>query len=126
MLALIVPLPALITPLPVNTFPTKVAPNVPKNILRNLPFCYFASFLIVSLMPFINKSNSLRDLTIFIISSISSFEIINVLISDPKVFIWIAVSVADAAAVNSNDIEALLAISLRTFLKVDPFFVITL
>ena len=45
-------------------------------MLRNLPPCSFASFLIVWLTPFINKPNSIRDLTIFMISPISSFKII--------------------------------------------------
>ena len=67
--------------LPVNRFPNKLAPKVSNNIhniLRNLPFCSFSSFLIVLLAPFIYKPDSLRDLTIFIISFISSFEVINV------------------------------------------------
>ena len=37
-------------------------------------------------------------------SSVYSFEIINVVITDPEVFFWIAVSVADAAVVNPNGI----------------------
>ena len=44
---------------------------------RNPPFFSFASFFIVSLIPFINKPKYLRNLTIFI-TLISSFEIINV------------------------------------------------
>ena len=35
----------------------------------------------------------------------SSFEFINVVIPDPKVFLWIAASVADAAVVYPNDIK---------------------
>ena len=53
-------------------------------MLRNPPFCSFASFLIVSLTPFINKPDSLRDLTIFMISSISLFEIIYVIVPEPN------------------------------------------
>ena len=49
---------------------------------RNPPFCSFASFLTVSLASFINNSDSLRDLTIYIMSSISSFEVINVVAPD--------------------------------------------
>ena len=41
--ALIVPLPALILTLHVNRFPKKLALNVPNKILRNPPFCSFAS-----------------------------------------------------------------------------------
>ena len=82
--ALIVPSPALIVPLLVNRFPNKLAPYVPNNEQRK--FCFFASFLIVSLTPFIYKPDSSRDLTIFMISFIYLFEIINVVISDPNIF----------------------------------------
>ena len=61
------------TPLRVNGFPYKLAPNEPNvpndKMLRNSPFCAFPSFSIVLLMPFINKTHSSRDLTIFMISS---------------------------------------------------------
>ena len=73
--------------------------------------------------------DSLKDLTIFMISFISSFETINVVISEAKskgwpdlnIFLWIAGSVTDAAAaaaaaaVNSKCIKTLLANGLRTF-----------
>ena len=46
--ALTVPSPALITTLPDkpfdNTLPSKEAPKVPNNILRNPPLCSLASF----------------------------------------------------------------------------------
>ena len=71
-------------PLLVNRFPNVLAPNVPNNILRNFPFCYFSSFLIVLLTLFINKRNYLSELTILMISFISSFKIINVVIPDPN------------------------------------------
>ena len=48
-------------------------------------------------------------------SFISSFEIINVFIPDPNIFLWIATSVADAAAVIPNGIGTLLANGLSTF-----------
>ena len=75
---------------------------MPDNIPRNRPFCYFASFLIVSLTPFINKPDSSSDLTISIISFISLFKII-------------AASVAAAAAVNPNVIKTILANAFNTF-----------
>ena len=50
------------------------------------------------------------------ISFISSLEIIVIVIPDPNIFLWIAVSVADAAAVNSNGIKTLLASGLRIFI----------
>ena len=67
------------------------------------------------LTPFINKPDSLSDVTIFVISLISSFEIINVVTIDPNIFLCIAASVADAAVVNPNGIKTLLANGLSTF-----------
>ena len=43
-----------------------------------------------------------RTWAIFIISFISSFEIIKVIISEPCIFFWIPASIAEAAAVISN------------------------
>ena len=74
--------PALITPLLVNALPNTLAANVP-NIGRNPLFCSFVSFLIVSLIPFTNNLDYTSDLTTFIISTISSFEIINAVVPDP-------------------------------------------
>ena len=85
---------------PAGRFPNKVAPNVSDNMLRNPYFCYFTSFLIVSLAAFVNKlreSHFLRDLIILMITSISSFKFINVSIFD-TIFFWITTSNADAAA----------------------------
>ena len=78
---------ALIGPLPVKRFPNKLAPKVSNNIPRNYSFCSFASFLIVSLMSFINHPDSSRDLTIFIISFISLLEIISVVKPDLEIFL---------------------------------------
>ena len=89
------PSPALITPRPVYAFPNKLADNAPINIGQNPPFCSFASFLIVSLTPFISKPDFSRDLTIFIISSISLFEITN----------DVVVPSVSAVAVNPNGIK---------------------
>ena len=80
------PSPALIAPLPENRFPNKLAPKMPNNIPRGPPFYSFASFLIVSLTPFNNKTDSSSDLTIFIISFISSLEVINIVLPNPKHF----------------------------------------
>ena len=65
--ALIVPLPALIVSLPAYISPKKLAPNVLNNILRSPSFCYFSSFLIAELSPFIYKADSSRDLSVFMI-----------------------------------------------------------
>ena len=68
----------------------------------------FTLFSIVLLTIFINKPDSSRELTVFMISSISSFEIFNIVrfaksqgqIADPKTFFWIALSVANTDALN--------------------------
>ena len=49
------------------------------------------------------------------ISSISSFEIINLVVPDSNIFLWIAASVADDAVVNPNGIKTYLANCLITF-----------
>ena len=63
-----------------------------------------------SLTPIINKPVCSGDLIIFMILFISSFEIINVIVEEvkpigwphPKIFLWKAVSIADAVTVNPN------------------------
>ena len=49
------------------------------------------------------------------ISSISSFEIINVFLPDPKILFFIDELVADTATVNANGIKTLLANGLSAF-----------
>ena len=74
-------------------------------------------------MPFINKPDSSRDLTIFISSFISSSEIINDITPDSHIFLWIAAFIDNAAAVNPNVIKMLLANGLSTFcIKGSPVF----
>ena len=48
-------------------------------------------------------------------SSISLFEIVDIATSNPKNFFWKALSVVDAAAVNSNYIKVLLSNGLEIF-----------
>ena len=112
---LIVPSPALITPSPgilaftpllVNKCSNKLAPNVLNYMSGNPSCCSFGSFLNASLTSFINKPYSLRGL-IFFITYTFSFKNINVATPDQKTFFWIAASVAEAAAVNSNGIKTL-------------------
>ena len=118
--ALIFPSPAGITPhlcmledfsrltlLRYNTFSA--------NMLGNSHFYSFASFWIVSLTSFINKLDSLRNLIILIISSISLFEMSNVVMLYPNILFWMAAWVADAAVVNPNNIKTLLANFLLKF-----------
>ena len=59
---------------------------MPKH-LEKLSLLFFASFLFVLLTPFINKANSSKDLIILMISFISSLEIINAILPDPKTFL---------------------------------------
>ena len=51
--------PALITSSTGNVLLNKLAANVPNNNGRNPPVCSFTSVLIVSLIPFTNKPDSL-------------------------------------------------------------------
>ena len=75
---------------------------------RSLSFCSFCPFSVVLLTLYYKEICSSKDLTIFIISCISLFEIINVDMSDPN-FFWIAAFVADTAAVDSNGTKTFLA-----------------
>ena len=49
------------------------------------------------------------------ISFISSLEIINLVILDPNILLWISVFVVNAATVNPNGIKTLLANALIAF-----------
>ena len=114
---------ALVAPLPFNIFSNQLAPNVPISIPRNAPFCSSALFSIVLLTLFINKPASPRDLMIFYISLIFSFEIINVVMPDQKGFFLKATSLANAAAVKHNGIKTLLSNGLSIFfIKDKPVF----
>ena len=48
-------------------------------------------------------------------SSISSFDIISVFVPEPKIFLCISAFSADAAAVNPNEIKALLTDGLISY-----------
>ena len=54
----------------------------------------------VLVIPFINSTESSRDLTIFITSFISSFDIISVLIPDTRISFKILAPAAGTTAVN--------------------------
>ena len=122
-------------PFPVKIFPSKLAASVPNNILRNPPLCWLASFWIVSQTLSDNKLESLRDLTISIMSFISSFDIISIVIllceaedegrwPGPNIFLCIPASAVDAAAGNPKGIKTLLASCLITFLLVVILFLV--
>ena len=74
--------------------------------------------------PFNNNSESSRDFTILIRSSMSLFDIINVVWPpDPNMFLCIPASAADEAAVNPKGINTLLAHGVITFfIKGNPVF----
>ena len=77
-------------------------------------FC-FTSFWIVSLTSFVSKPESSRELTRFIMSSISSFDIISAAVPEPKIFLCIPMSAPDAASVNRNGIKTILTNDWSTF-----------
>ena len=65
-----------------------------------------------------------QEILIFIMSSISSFDIIRIVIPDPKIFLCIPASAADVAAVNTNGINTLLTNGLGIFLLVVNQFLV--
>ena len=95
-------------------------------MLRNHSFFCFTSFRIVSLTLFYNNPEPSRDLTIFITPSISSFEIISVVVTGPKIFLCIPASAAGAAAFNPNGIKTLSAnetLIKKPFINGNPVFI---
>ena len=98
-------------------------PSVPNNILRNLPFCSLASFLIVSLTPLNSKLESSRGLIILIMSFVSSFDITSVVLPDTKIFyVFLHLSAGDATAINPKGIKILSANGLITDSFSNPHF----
>ena len=112
--ALILPSPGLIAPLPVNALLYILADNVLNRFSRNPSFCFFfASFLIVSLIAFVNNPDSFLNYFLYIFHffiwnyyCFSSWSI--------NLF-WVAVSAADIPSDNPNGIKTLLARDVRTF-----------
>ena len=86
--ALIVPSSALLTTISINAFPKILTANVPNNRGGNLSFSVFASFLIVSLISFIINTDYSRVLTVFIISFIYFFDIMNASVRVAKSKVW--------------------------------------
>ena len=74
-------------PLAANRFPSKLALNVPNNIVRNTRLSFVALFLFFLLTSFINKPDSSRDLVVYMISFISALEIVNIVLPDPNCFL---------------------------------------
>ena len=115
---------ATVSPLLVNRFPNKLASTASNKMPVNPPFPSFVSFSIVSLVPFIIQPEYSRDLTIFIISSFPSFEIINVAVrcanleGRPKLRIFFLIFPASAfgvTAVYPYGIKTILVNGLTTF-----------
>ena len=86
------------TPLSVNKFFDKLAPNLLNNRLTD---SFFYSFLIFLVTAFIVKSSFSKYLTIFIKSPVSSF----VVIPDPKIFLSIAASTTQTVVINPPGIK---------------------
>ena len=70
---------------PVNKFPNKLAPKVPKSIPKSPPLCYLVSFSIVLVTPFNKIPEFSKASVIFIISFMSSCSINN-LTPEPCIF----------------------------------------
>ena len=103
-------------------FPTKLAPKVQNNIPKNPPFCSFVSFLIVLVTPVNKILESSRAWTIFIMSFISSFKIIEVVVPEPCIFFWIPASIAEGPAVIPNGAKYFLPMELLLLLMGLFFF----
>ena len=69
--------------LPPNRFSNNLAPSLPRSKPGSPSFCSSILFLIVLLRLYGRIPEVLSDSTIFKILSISSFKIINVLVSKP-------------------------------------------
>ena len=78
--------PALTISFRDNKFPSKIDRRVLANIPKNPPSFFFVLFLFVSVTPFSKTLESSRASTIFIISFISLFQIIKVVVPEPCVF----------------------------------------
>ena len=115
--ALITPSPARTIPFPpVNKFPNKLAPKVPKSILKNPSLCSLVSFSIFLVTPF-NKIPEFSNVSIiFIISFMSSCSLTN-LTHFPLIFFCILPSIADIAAVKPNGANTFLANGIATFIN---------
>ena len=100
--------------LPASMFPNKLAPEVPNNIPKNPRFYSFVFCSIVLVTPFNKISESSRALTIFIISFISLFEIISVVILERCIFFSIPSFIS---AVTPNGARIFFANGTATFVN---------
>ena len=74
-------------------------------LIRHREIRPFVLIWIASVPPFINKPDSVRHITVFMKSFISSLEIICVVVPCPNIFSWTAALVADDAAVNPEVVK---------------------
>ena len=96
------PFSVLITPFPLNIFPSIKAPKVSNNIPRNVTSCllYFMFYRPTNSISWYSESCS--DFMILVIPSISSFELTKMIplpaITTPlsHIFLWIAPTIAKA------------------------------
>ena len=98
-------------------FHKKLAPKVPNKIPKNPPLCSFVSFLIVLVIPFNKILESSRACTMFIMSFISLFEIIKVVVVEPCIFFRTPSSIAEAANVIPYGAKIFFANGAPTFIK---------
>ena len=78
--------PSSVNPFPDNKLPSRLVPRLPNSRLRKPSFCFLVSFSIVSVASIFSTQKSSRHLIIFIVSCISSFDIISFVVSGPKIF----------------------------------------
>ena len=74
--------------------------------------CYFVFLSVLWVLSFVNNS---RVLTIFVISSTSSSDILNIAIPERKTSLCIPASAADSVAVYSDGVKAILDNVWSTF-----------
>ena len=94
-------------------------------MLKNTPFCSFVLFLIVLVTPFNKILECSRAWTIFMLSFISLFEIIKVVVRgvedegrpEPCIFFWILAWIAEASAVIPNGAKIFFAEGTATFIS---------
>lgn len=112
--ALYTPSAALTTFLIANLFHKKLARNVPNSIPRKNLFLLQFHYNCLNNVFYWYVGIS-RDLTVFMMSFISLFDITIIISLDLKIFSWISVSAADTATVNPSSTDILLASGQNTF-----------
>ena len=86
-----------------------------KSKLRNPTICSFVLFSILLVTIYVNSPGSSGDLTIFLMSFISLFDITIAVVPDPTIFILLYDSAVKAATVDPDGINTLFANGWSTF-----------